>query len=80
MRGRDAAFVLSGGSSDRSHNGAYAARPLAWFLWTAMKTLVKLAAGVFGKATIPFGRVQNQEVQRPARVGRIEPANTFIHP
>ncbi len=75
----DAALVRSGGSSDRSHNGACAARPLAWFLWTALKTLVKLAAGIW-EGRYPVWKSAKPGVQRPARVGGIETANTFIHP
>src|SRR5213593_4511687 len=40
----------------------------------------EVGRGFFGKATIPFGRVQQPGVQRPARIGRIETATTFIHP
>ncbi len=39
----------------------------------------EVGRGFFGKATIPFGRVQQPRVQRPARIGRIETATTFIH-
>jgi len=44
-----------------------------------MKTLVKLAAGIW-EGSYPVWKSAKPGVQRPARVGRIETANTFIHP